>query len=108
MEKLKFNEQEVREGAPFAALSYVLFLWILTFILKKDNAFARHHARQGIVIFIGTMGCFPFIFVPGIGVLFKLLALGLAIAALYGIVLSVTGKTDPIYLVSEIAKRLVV
>ena len=37
MKDIKLSKQEITEGAPFAVLSYVLFLWILTFILKKDN-----------------------------------------------------------------------
>ncbi|MDD3295754.1 MAG: hypothetical protein PHU64_00145 [Candidatus Omnitrophica bacterium] len=108
MEEKKFTEVEIKEGAPFAALSYVFFLWILTFIFKKDNAFALYHARQGIVIFIGDVICLTFMFIPIIGVLFGLLALILAVVRVYGILLSLTGKSDKIYVISDLAEKLVV
>lgn len=108
MEIPKFDEQEIKEGAPFAALSYVLFLWILTFIFKRDNGFAHFHAKQGIVIFIGEVVCLPFLFIPVIKVLFVLLGLLLFAASLYGIYLSLTGKCESIYVISDIANKLVV
>jgi len=108
MKEHKFSQEEIKEGAPFAALSYVLILWILTFILKKDNSFARLHARQGIVVSVGHLACLPFMFLPGIGPLFGFFEVILVVTSLYGIMLSLTGKTDKIYLVSDIAKRLVV
>ncbi|MCF7908516.1 MAG: hypothetical protein K9L86_06575 [Candidatus Omnitrophica bacterium] len=108
MKDQKFSQEEIKDGAPFAALSYVGILWILTFILKKDNAFARFHARQGIVISVGLLGSLPFLTVPILGRIFGLLSLILVVASIYGAVLSLTGKTDKIYLISDIAKRLVV
>ncbi len=108
MKEAKFSKEDIKDGAPFAALSYVLILWILTFILKKDNGFARLHARQGIVVSVGHLACLSFMFVPFIGMFFGLLEIILVVASLYGIVLSLTGKSDRIYLVSDIADRLVV
>lgn len=108
MEEHKSSKPEVKEGVPFAVLSYILCLWILTFIFKKDNQFALFHARQGIVIFVGNIICFAFMFIPVLGVLFSILQFVLVITSLYGIYLSLTGKTEPIYLIGDIVKRLVV
>ena len=41
-EKIKLTDKEIKEGAPFAALSYVFFLWIFTFIFKKE----KYHAYE--------------------------------------------------------------
>jgi uncharacterized membrane protein len=106
--ELKFDTEEIREGAPFAALSYVFCLWILTFIFKKDNGFARFHARQGVVIFIATFACLTLTFVPVFGGLFGFLAFLLVLASFYGIYLSLTGKAERIYFVGEIADKLVI
>jgi len=108
MKEYKFSQEEVKDGAPFAAISYVLILWILTFILKKDNGFARLHARQGIVISVGHLVCLPFMALPAIGPLFKFFEVILVVVSLYGILLSLTGRCDRIYAVSDIADRLVV
>lgn len=108
MEQQELNLDEIKEGAPFALLSYVFFLWILTFIFKKDNGFAYFHAKQGIVIFAGGVICLVFAHLPILGFLFKLLEFVLACISLYGIYLSLTGKCNRIYLVSDIADKLVI
>ena len=48
-----------------AALSYVLFLWILP-LGKKDSQFCQFHAKQGMLVFISwivisLLGWIPFI-----------------------------------------------
>ena len=108
MEDLKLSKQEIKEGAPFAVLSYVLCLWILTFIFKKENRFAYFHARQGVVIFVGNIICFAFMFIPILGVLFGLAQMILIFFSLYGIYLSLTGKTKSIIVVGDIAEKLVI
>ena len=75
MNEVKLTDNEIKEGAPFAALSYVFFLWILAFIFKKDNRFAHFHAKQGIVIFIGEIVCGFLALFPLIRVLFYLIGL---------------------------------
>jgi len=108
MKDIKLSQQEIKEGAPFAILSYVLFLWILTFIFKKDNRFAYFHARQGVVIFVGNVICFAFMFVPILGVLFWLGEMAMIFFSLYGIYLSLTGKRKNIVVVGDIAQKLVI
>ena len=86
----------------------MFFLWILTFICKKNNRFAHFHAKQGIVIFVGNVTCLAFMFIPVIGVLFAFLQFILVIASLYGMYLALIGKCDKIYMIGDIADRLVV
>jgi len=109
MEELKLEEQEIKEGAPFAAISYVLFLWLITFILKKDNKFAHYHAKQGLVIFIGEVIFFFFSLVPIIGFLFYIIGLIIFLGvSLYGIYTSLTGRLCRIPIVTDIASKLVI
>ena len=103
------QEQEIREGAPFAAISYVLFLWLITFLLKKDNEFAHYHARQGLVIFIGELVLPFFVLIPIVGA--SIYRIGLIVAlcvSLYGIYASLTGKLCRIPVVTDISSKLVV
>ena len=108
MAELKVDKLEAREGAPFAALSYVLFLWIFAFIYKKNNRFAMYHARQGIVIFVTSMICYLFKSVPLVGILSSFILFLLGLACVYGMYLSLSGKIGKIYLISDVAKKLVV
>ncbi|MDP2940418.1 MAG: hypothetical protein Q8O13_10165 [Candidatus Omnitrophota bacterium] len=109
MEELKLTEEEIKDGAPFAALSYVFFLWILTFISKKDNRFAHFHAKQGIVVFVGEMVCGVLALLPLVGKVFYVLGLFLfLILSLYGIYYSLTGKMVRMPVISSIADKFVV
>ncbi len=102
MEELNLTKEEIKEGAGFAALSYVGFLCFLTFLFKKDNAFAGYHARQGLVIFIAELVfCFfPLLYSPGL-ILFLFISL-------YGVYSALTGKLCKIPLVTKIAAKLVI
>jgi uncharacterized membrane protein len=109
MENLQFDEKERKEGAPFAALSYIFFLWILSFIFKKENRFAHFHAKQGIVIFVGEVTFGVLSLIPIIGELFHALGLILFLfLSLYGIYSSLTGRCSRIPIVSDIADKLII
>ncbi|MCK4809451.1 MAG: hypothetical protein KAS99_00750 [Candidatus Omnitrophica bacterium] len=105
MEELKLTEEEVREGAGFAALSYVFFLWFLTFLFKKNNGFAHYHAKQGLVISLGEIILAFFSFLPLIYPIGVILFL---IVSLYGIYSALTGKLCKIAIVSKIAAKIVI
>ena len=106
---LKLELEEIREGAPFAALSYCFFLWILAFIFRKNNRFAHFHAKQGIVIFIAESVFIVLALLPIIGKIFYVVGLILFLfVSLYGIYSSLTGKMSRIPLASEIADKFVI
>lgn len=108
-ENIHLDREEIKDGAPFAALSYVFFLWILTFIFKNDNRFAHFHARQGIVIFMGEVICMFFLIVPVLGAIFSRLGLFVLFClSFYGIYTSLTGRVKHIHFVTDIAEKFVV
>ncbi|MBD3245865.1 MAG: hypothetical protein GF333_02520 [Candidatus Omnitrophica bacterium] len=103
------DEQEIKEGAPFAAISYVPFLWILTFLMKRQNQFALFHARQGIVISVGVFACFFLPLIPAIGFfLYRVGLLVFLVTILYGIYGALSGKMIRIPKVSDLADKLVI
>ena len=108
-DELKLSKEEIRQGAVFAAISYVFLFWLVAFILKKDNEFTHYHARQGLVIFILEILCFFFLAVPFLGILFyKIGEIILVIFSIYGAYSSLTGKLCRIPVVTNIASKLVV
>ena len=109
MEEVNLTENEIRDGAPFAALAYVLFLWIFVFIFRKDNRFAHFHAKQGIALFIVELASMFLPLLPWFGeVLARLGLICCVIASLYGIYAALTGKMVRIPGIGGIAERLVV
>ncbi len=56
-----------------AALSYLSILWLLPRFLCSDDAFARYHSRQGLVLFVfGIVSDAVSAAFPGIGWVFSL------------------------------------
>jgi uncharacterized membrane protein len=109
MEEIKLSEEEIKDGAPFAALAYVFFLWIITFIWKKDNKFAHFHARQGIAIFIGEIASSVLSLLPVVGGIFYAISLIIFLfLSLYGIYYSLTGRMKRIPFISTVADRFIV
>lgn len=109
-EEIKLNEQEIRDGAGLAALSYVFFLWALAFLFRKDNKFSHFHAKQGLVLFIFEVIVFFFLsFIPFLGALLRVLGLIVfPLCALYGIYAALTGRMSEIPVITDFAKKLVV
>lgn len=102
-------ENEIEEGAPYAALSYVFFLWVLTYRFCKTNRFARTHARQGIVIFTGEIICAVLAMIPLIGIFFYLFGmLFFLIVSVRGLYAALTGKFIRMPGISAIADTFVV
>ncbi|MCM8832263.1 MAG: hypothetical protein NC918_08735 [Candidatus Omnitrophica bacterium] len=108
-EQLNLTEEEIRKGAPFAALSYCLFLWILAFIFCKNNNFAHFHAKQGIVIFIGEVICSVLSLLPIIGKFFYIIGLVVFLwVSIVGIYSSLTGSLKRFPIISKIADKFVI
>lgn len=87
--RLPPKDNDVLEGKIYAILAYLSILCIIPLIMKKENAFVLFHGKQGLVIFVGEVAVFissivfPWLFKPGIFILFALSFLGI-IAVLQG------------------------
>jgi len=89
---------ETPDGASrlLAAVSYVRWLFILPFLLKKDDPFVKSHLNQGMVLFIISFcaGMLGFL-----GVLVNLVVLFMCLA---GFISALRGKYCRLPLVSDI------
>ncbi|MBL7057767.1 hypothetical protein ISS03_00360 [Patescibacteria group bacterium] len=56
------SKTDVEKNCGIAAFSYLSILFLIPLILKPKSAFAQHHARQGMVLFLlSLLSWFPFI-----------------------------------------------
>ena len=104
------NKEMVKQGAGFAALSYVFFLCIFVLVYKKDNEFARFHAKQALILFIGWMVCLLFsIALPFIGSIFSVFGTVIYLVCLtVGIFSSLMGQKFKFPVVTNVAQKMVI
>ncbi len=96
---------EVLEGKPLAILSYLSILCILPLVYKRDNAFALHHGRQGLVIFVGEVAIFIIHIILGAWFL-KLGIFLFGILSFMGILAVLQGQYAKLPFVAEIAEKI--
>ena len=100
--------QEVKEGKFFAAISYISFLCVVSLILKKDNKFVIHHAKQGLLLFVFEAVAFILSMIPLLGLLIRIFGLLLfLLLSLWGIINSLNGNYSRIPLISKAADDIV-
>ncbi|MFA5115228.1 MAG: hypothetical protein WC469_04100 [Candidatus Omnitrophota bacterium] len=58
---------EIEDGKFFAVISYISFLCVLALLLKKENKFSIHHAKQGLVLFVFESMFFILSIIPILG-----------------------------------------
>jgi fumarate reductase subunit D len=102
------KKSATQEERAFAALSYMWVLVLVPILLKRESEFCQFHAKQGLVLFIGSLGVlvvgmFPFIgwflvLIPGL--------LIIALMSLLGIQSSLAGKKGEIPYISKYAKKI--
>jgi fumarate reductase subunit D len=92
----------------YAMLSYVWVLCLVPALLKKDDAFIRSHARQGLMLFIIEVALGIVGIVPVLGVfLAKIGLIVCAVISIIGIVQVLQGKEWKIPIVGEWADNLI-
>jgi len=78
-EKFVFNETTIT-----AALSYLHFLVLVPFFMKKDNPFIRFHVKQGFIL-VGLWIVFYVFKTLGITIIFSLILLAIIGLSIYGL-----------------------
>ena len=107
------TKKEIEEGKIFAFLG--IFLTIVGFLVvlltKKDNKYAMHYAKQGLVLFIAyiIVGIIIMVigWIPFIGWLITAaLWIFMLVLWIIGIVYSLSGEEKDIPLIGEFAKKI--
>ena len=104
----------------FAALSYVSLLFIIPWIIKKEDGFVMYHVKQGVALFLAEVitwiilwfletlliTIFSFGALTLITVLYKLAWLFFAALSIIGIYYAIKGKKEPLPWLWVITKNL--
>lgn len=99
--------KEIQEGKFFAVISYIIFLCVVTLLLKKHNRFAVYHAKQGLVLFVFEVGCFVLSIIPFLGWIIKTFGIVIFIViSLWGILQAVMGNYVRLPVVSKISDKI--
>jgi uncharacterized membrane protein len=106
-------QKELEEGKVFAFLGIFLTLigFIIVLLMKKDNKYAMHYAKQGLVLFIAyvivAVAGVILAFIPLIGWLIMFaLWITLLILWIIGIIYSLSGEMKEIPIIGEFAKKI--
>ena len=102
------HETLTQEEKIMSAIGYVWLLFLVPLLIKKNNEFCQHHAKQGLVLFIFSLIVSVLGGIPILGWLI-ILPIGwiiVAILALLGIVSSLQGKKWEMPILGKYAKRI--
>jgi uncharacterized membrane protein len=87
------DSEAIEEGKSIAWLSYFGLLLLIPLLVKPDNSFCKHHAKQGLVILLFYIGLAIINIIPILGqVIWVLGAITLFVISIIGIVNSLQGK----------------
>lgn len=102
------KEKDIQEGKIFAVVGYWLFLCILPLMLKKDNKFAIHHGKQGLVMFIFLVAGFIVSIIPVLGAfVYHIVLFIYLILMLWGSIQALMGNYSRIPVISDIADKII-
>lgn len=101
------EDQEIQDGKIFAVLAYIGILCLLPLLLKKDNKFALHHGKQGLVIFIGEVAIGIVAWIPLLGWMLALVgSCTFLILSIIGIIQALAGVYWKCPVVSDLANKI--
>lgn len=91
----------------WAFIGYLGILCLLPLLLKRDDAFAQYHAKQGLVLFItgviiSIIGIIPFLgwAIGFFGIIF------VVVLWIIGIINALSGKEKPLPILGSFAQKL--
>ncbi|MBU4332548.1 DUF4870 domain-containing protein [Patescibacteria group bacterium] len=105
-EEKPIQTPEIDIDRAMGVISYIGILCIIPLLVKKQSKFAQHHARQGLVLFIGEIALIIIAVVPLLGWLLSFL--GWIVAVLFsvmGIINALAGKMWEMPVLGKYAKK---
>ena len=100
------DAQDVANNKVMAILAYFGILFLVPLLAAKDSPFARFHANQGLLLFIGYIVVYVIYFVllmisPMVGMIASILFLGLFVLAILGIINAAKGEMKELPLIGK-------
>lgn len=95
------------EDKVFAAMSYIWALVLLSYLIKKKNAYCQFHIRQGLVLFIGSFGVMVLGMFPFLGVVILFFGwLAIVVLAFLGVMSALQGRQWEMTFIGKYAKEI--
>lgn len=94
------DQQLSNDSKLMAALSYLWLISVVMLVLKKEDAFVQFHAKQGTVIFLGSLILW---FIPILGWFLNIFAL---IAMIVGFLKAYAGEKYKMPVVGDLAEKI--
>lgn len=93
-------EAKTSDSNLMAALSYLWLLSVVMLVIKKDDPFVLFHAKQGLVLFLGSIALW---FIPILG---WLLQLAIFVMVVIGFIKALSGEKYQLPVVGAIAEKI--
>ena len=101
-------ETKKQDARIMAALSYIWVLVLIPILTKKDDEYVQFHAKQGLVLFIGSFVVMVLGMIPILGwlIILPLGWLAIIVLSILGIVNALAGKKWEMPFLSKYAKKI--
>jgi fumarate reductase subunit D len=96
----------VVEGKPWAILAYLSILCFIPLIMKRDNPFVLYHAKQGLLLFVGSILFSVSAIIPVIGFIGALGNIAVLVLSIIGIMSALVGKYWKAPVIGKIAASM--
>ena len=98
----EIDPEDIKKNKLMAILAYIGILVLIPIICAKDSKFAKFHANQGLVLFIGELICSVLCTAKLIGWVFGILDAVIFVFAIIGIVYVCQGKAKELPIIGNI------
>jgi len=101
------QKEEKKEKDLISILSYIGILFLVPLLVRKDDAFAQFHAKQGLVLFIAEIATSLIAWIPFLGWFVGVICwIMWVILSIMGIMNVLNGKQSPLPVIGKFAKKL--
>lgn len=96
--KEEISEEEkgkiiIRAGKLYAVIGYIWILCFIPLLLKKDNPFALHHGKNGLMLFLAWLACLVISILPVLGHIISFVGIVIILVlSIQGIIHSMSGE----------------
>lgn len=90
----------------FAIISYIGFFCIVALLFKKEDEFVRHHAKQGLILFVLEVICWFFSAIPLLNILAGICYALFLMVSLWGMFKALRGETLTVPVLTDFSEKI--
>lgn len=101
------NQNVTSEEKIFSAIGYIGILFLIPLVLKRDSAFAQHHAKNGLVLFLAWVISWVVGIIPVLGwIAAFFFSIFLIVLTILGVIKALAGEMWEMPYLSKYVKKL--